>query len=120
MEEADLIAIEGDQIKLKQQFVDLGDDLQNVRRFLPRLFMIAADRVLEDATIGAHRAKKDAIRYWAIPNDQKSSLEAQAAYLEYRAKMNAIAARVKTEERCGDSVRLVGAFSCSLSPEDFS
>jgi hypothetical protein len=76
--------------------------------------------VLQDAVTGAHRPKRDAIRYWAIPNDKESSVEAQAAYLEYRAKMNAIAERVKTEERCGDSVRLVGAFSCSLSPEDFS
>jgi hypothetical protein len=120
MERAEVISVDGDTITAKERFVDLGGNIENLRRFVPQLFQIAADRVLEDAAAGLHRPKRDGIRYWAIPNDKRSSIEAQAIYSEFKAKMNALVDRIKTEDRNGESVRLVGTFNCSLSPEDFA
>lgn len=119
MDSEGLVSVDGDKLTVSQRFLDLGGDVQNLRRFLPRLFKIAADRVLTDAVTGAQKQKRDGIRYWAIPNDTKSSLEAQAYYLEFKAKMSVLADRIVKEDRMAESVRLVGAFNCSLSPEDF-
>lgn len=120
MERADLISVDGDKLAVKQRFVDIGGDVENLRRFVPRLFKVSADRVLSDANSGLHKQKREALRYFAIPDDSQTSLEAQAIYLEFKTKMLALVDRASKEGRVAEGVRLVGAFNCSLVPEDFA
>lgn len=119
LEKVDLIAVDGDKVNVKQRFIDIGGNVENLLRFLPRIFKISAERVLSDAAKGTHKTKREAIRYFAIPDDKETSAEAQAIYVEYKAKMLNLASKIEKQGRKGDKVRLVGMFNCVMNPEDF-
>jgi hypothetical protein len=119
MEKADLIAVQGDALTVKQRLADIGGNIEDLRRFLPRLFRIAAERVLKDAGDGSHKAKRESIRYFALSDDKATAIEAQAIYLEFRTKMLGLIEKGLREERKGSGVRVVGVFNSTLVPEDF-
>ncbi len=119
MDLANLISIDGDKIRVSQRFVDIGGNVDNLRRFLPRLFKRTTERVLEDAAKGRLKEKKEALRYFALPNDKETSSEAQAIYLEFKTKMLNLISKTEREGRKAESIRLVGLFNCALVPEDF-
>ena len=119
LEQANLISMTGDKIKVSQRFVDIGGNVENLRRFLPRLFKLTTERVLDDASSGELKNKKEALRYFALPNDKETSSEAQAIYLEFKTKMLNLGAKVDREGRKAEGIRLVGLFNCALVPEDF-
>lgn len=119
LEKVDLVAVKGDRIEVKQRFIDIGGNVDNLLRFLPRIFKISAERVLSDASNGAHKGKREAIRYFAIPDDKETAAEAQALYVEYRAKMLNLVSKADREGRKAEGVRLVGVFNCAMNPEDF-
>lgn len=119
MERSDLLSITGDEITIKQRFVDIGGNVENLKRFLPRIFKLSADRILSDAAKGNHKSKKEALRYFVIPDDQETATEAQALYVEYKAKMLNLVAKAEKSGRKGEGVRLVGVLNCALVPEDF-
>lgn len=119
LEKVDLISVDGDRILVKQRFIDIGGNVENLKRFLPRIFKISADRVLTDAVNGDHKAKKEAIRYFAIPDDKETAAEAQAIYVEYKAKMLNLISKAEKQGRKAEGVRLVGVFNCAMNPEDF-
>jgi len=119
LEQSNLISMTGDKIKVAQRFVDIGGNVENLRRFLPRLFKLSTDRVLSDAEAGTLKEKKEALRYFALPNDKETSLEAQAIYLEFKTKMLNLISKAEREARKAESIRLVGLFNCALVPEDF-
>lgn len=119
LHEAELIQVSGDKIKATQRFVDIGGNVENLRRFLPRVFKISAERILADAELGSHKAKREALRYFALPDDNETSAEAQALYLEFKAKMLNLVNKADREGRTAERIRLVGIFNCALVPEDF-
>ena len=119
LESADLISVDGDNLSIKQRFIDIGGDVHNLKRFVPRLFKITSERILEDASEGMLKANREGLRYFVLPNDMATSIEASAIYQEYKTKMLALTDKVDREGRSADSIRLVGAFNCALQPEDF-
>lgn len=119
LEASELLTVNGDKILIKKRFIDIGGNADNLRRFLPRLFELSSDRVLKDALNGSNALKREGVRYFAIPNDNETSIEAQAIYLDFKNKMQALSEKTDKFERRSESVRLVGVFNCSLVPEDF-
>lgn len=119
LEKVDLISIEGDKIQVKQRFIDIGGNVENLQRFLPRIFKVSAERILSDATRGTHQSKKEALRYFALPDDRETAAEAQAIYVEFKAKMLNLISKADKQGRKAESVRLVGVFNCALNQEDF-
>lgn len=119
LEAADLISVDGDTLSVKQRFIDIGGDVNNLKRFVPRLFKITSERILEDASEGTLKANREGLRYFVIPNDMATSIEANAIYQEYKTKMLTLTEKIDKEGRTADSIRLVGAFNCALQPEDF-
>lgn len=119
LEKVDLISVAGDKITVKQPFFDLGGNVENLQRFLPRIFKLSAERVLSDAALGVNKAKKEAVRYFALPDDEETAAEAQAIYIEFKAKMLNLVSKADRQNRKGKGVRVVGVFNCAMNPEDF-
>jgi hypothetical protein len=119
MEEKGLLSIFGDKIHVAQRFADIGGNVDNLRRFLPQLLRLSSERVLTDADEGMLGPKREGLRYFVIPDDEESSIEAQAIFMDFKLKMMNLAARVAKDERKSSGVRLVAALNCSLEAEDF-
>lgn len=119
LEKVDLVSVDGDKINVKQRFFDIGGNVENLRRFLPRIFKLSAERVLSDAANGVHQSKKEAVRFFALPDDKETAAEAQALYVEYKAKMLNLISKAEKQGRKAEGVRVVGVFNCAMNPEDF-
>lgn len=119
LENADLISVEGDIISVNQRFIDIGGSWENLQRFIPRLFKLSAERVITDAIAGEMKGRREALRYYVFPNDPESSIELQAANLEYKAKLLEIMEKADRKGRKAEGIRLIGTFNCALRPEDF-
>ncbi len=119
MEKSNLISVDGDKVLVKHSLIELGDNLETLRKFVPRLFRLSASRVLTSYETNTLKQQKEALRYFVMPNNFESNTEAQAIYLEFKSKMKNLVQKNIAQDRNGDGIRLVGVFNCLLQSEDF-
>lgn len=122
MEEVGLLKIQGDNIICPKRFIDFGSNPTALKRFLPNLLRIAAQRVLknEEENPERRKANKEIVRWFTLSNSPEIAAEAREIDLEYKAKLMALqekAYREGTKEASG--VRLIGMVNCVMDPEDF-
>jgi len=119
LENYKFISVKGDQLIVHQKFYDIGSGVDVLERFLPRLFKLAASRVLTGMSDGSGRSNREGIRYFILPDDRETAVEALALCKEFRAKFTALSKKTEDDERQANGVRLIGFLNCVLNSEDF-
>lgn len=120
LEKVGLINIKGDEVSFNKSHIEIGTNPDVLSRFLPRLFKISVDRLLENARGGTIKKNKEGLRYFVLPDNPEVASEAKALYLEYKSKMFALIEKAERQNLKADGIRLVGSFNCALNPEDFA
>ncbi len=121
MEAAKMISVSGDKVECLETTLDSGSDPQELMRYIPNLFRLAAKRVLKDVVHRPEekRRQKESVVYYTVPDDPKLASKIREFEMEFRAKIASLYDEAQAVN--GNSkVRLVGVLDCVLEPEDFA
>lgn len=124
LEDENIVRVEGDAIvSLTARALDFGGNPAELKRFLPNLFRLAANRVLknEEENPGRRKARREMVRWFALSDNPEVAAEAKAIDLEYKAKMVALQEKaMQGKMGPANGIRFAGIVDCVLEPEDFS
>lgn len=121
MEDQGLLELQGDEIIKKYDHLDLGSNPNELLRFLPNLFRLAAKRVLKNEIQNPklRRSNTESVRYYVLPDDPEAAKELRMLEQEFKAKVQKTLERSFEKGSKSSSLRFVGVFNCVLDVEDF-